>query len=129
MASADYLVGPVDLQTPSARPVAHDVRDDLDLRAVRCLLVLGEERHYGRAAERLHLSQPGLSRAIAALERSVGAPLVLRSSRPVGLTREGEVLAWHGRRLLAQQRAAFEQLAAVKNAVRSIEASSEPRAG
>ncbi|MGD0198426.1 MAG: LysR family transcriptional regulator [Solirubrobacteraceae bacterium] len=109
--------------------MAHDVRDDLDLRAVRCLLVLGEERHYGRAAERLHLSQPGLSRAIAALERSVGAPLVLRSSRPVGLTREGEVLAWHGRRLLAQQRAAFEQLAAVKNAVRSIEASSEPRAG
>lgn len=85
---------------------------DLDLRAVRCLLVLGEERHYGRSAERLHMSQPGLSRVIAALETRVGAALVARNSRPVRLTGQGEVLAWHGRRLLAQQQAAFEHLAA-----------------
>lgn len=85
---------------------------DLDLRAVRCLLVLSEERHYGHAAERLHMSQPGLSRTIAVLEARVGACLVLRSARPVRLTAEGEVLASHGRRLLAEQEEAFKHLAA-----------------
>ncbi|MGD0980090.1 MAG: LysR family transcriptional regulator [Solirubrobacteraceae bacterium] len=84
---------------------------DLDLRAVRCLLVLSEERHYGHAAERLHMSQPGLSRTIAVLEARVGACLVLRSARPVRLTPEGEVLASHGRRLLAEQEEAFKDLA------------------
>lgn len=85
---------------------------DLDLRAVRCLLVLSDERHYGRASERLHMSQPGLSRTIAVLEARVGVLLVARSARPVRLTAEGEVLVRHGRRLLAEQQAAFENLAA-----------------
>jgi DNA-binding transcriptional LysR family regulator len=85
---------------------------DLDLRALRCLLVLGEAGHYGRAAERLHMSQPGLSRAIAVLEGRVGACLVERDARPLRLSREGEVLAWHARRLLAEQQAAFQHLAA-----------------
>jgi DNA-binding transcriptional LysR family regulator len=89
---------------------------DLDLRAVRCLLVLSEERHYGRAAERLHISQPGLSRTIAVLEARVGACLVTRSARPVRLTEEGEILARHGSRLLAEQQKAFEHLAAVVSA-------------
>jgi DNA-binding transcriptional LysR family regulator len=85
---------------------------DLDLRAVRCLVVLGEEHHFQHAALRLRMSQPGLSRAIAALERRVGAELVVRSSRPVQLTAPGQVLAAHGRRLLAAQQVAFESLAA-----------------
>jgi DNA-binding transcriptional LysR family regulator len=85
---------------------------DLDLRAVRCLVVLGEEHHFQHAALRLRMSQPGLSRAITALERRVGADLVVRSSRPVRLTAPGEVLATHGRRLLAAQQVAFESLAA-----------------
>jgi hypothetical protein len=84
---------------------------DLDLRAIRCLLVLGDERHYGRAASRLNMSQPGLSRCIAVLERRVGLDLVVRSMRPVRLTAQGELLALHGRRLLDEQRAAFERLA------------------
>jgi DNA-binding transcriptional LysR family regulator len=74
--------------------------------------VLSEERHYGRAAERLHMSQPGLSRTIAVLEARVGASLVVRSARPVRLTRAGDVLVQHGLRLLAEQQAAFEDLAA-----------------
>jgi DNA-binding transcriptional LysR family regulator len=85
---------------------------DLDLWSIRCLLVLGDERHYGRAAARLHMSQPGLSRSIAVLERRVGLDLVVRSTRPVRLTLQGEILALYGRRLLAEQRVAFEHLAA-----------------
>jgi|GEM_PF-4668971 DNA-binding MarR family transcriptional regulator len=99
---------------------------DLDLRAVRCLLVLSEERHYGHAAERLHMSQPGLSRTIAVLEARVGACLVVRSARPVRLTKEGEVLAGHGRRLLAEQQAAFEDLAAVVAANGSLPVQPSP---
>lgn len=92
-------------------PAWREACSDLDLRAVRCLLVLGEEQHYGRAAVRVHMSQPGLSRAIAALERRVGTSLVIRSSRPVRLTEQGLILAVHGRRLLAEQRHAFRSLA------------------
>lgn len=86
---------------------------DLDLRAIRCLVVLGEERHYGRACARLHVSQPGLSRTISILERRVGTALVVRSTRPIRLTPAGDVLVRHGRRLLAEQGAAFDRLAAV----------------
>nr|WP_203217826.1 LysR family transcriptional regulator [Nocardia terpenica] len=42
---------------------------DLDLRLVRCFLVLAEHRHFGRAAEALHTTQPTLSRQIGRLER------------------------------------------------------------
>jgi hypothetical protein len=86
---------------------------DLDLRAIRCLVVLSEEQHYGRACERLHVSQPGLSRTISILEGRIGATLIERSMRPISLTPAGEVLVIHGRRLLAQQREAFDRLAAV----------------
>lgn len=86
---------------------------DLDLRAIRCLVVLSEEQHYGRACERLHVSQPGLSRTISILEGRIGATLIERSMRPIRLTPAGEVLVIHGRRLLAQQREAFDRLAAV----------------
>ncbi|MEV4259231.1 LysR family transcriptional regulator, partial [Spirillospora sp. NPDC049652] len=42
---------------------------DLDLRLVRCFTVLAEHRHFGRAAEALHLTQPSLSRQLRRLER------------------------------------------------------------
>jgi DNA-binding transcriptional LysR family regulator len=85
---------------------------DLDLRALRCFLAVAEERHYGRAAARMNMSQPGLSRAISALERRLGAELVVTDSRPVGLTAQGYVLAVHARRLLDAQQDAFADLAA-----------------
>jgi hypothetical protein len=83
---------------------------DLDLRAIRCFLVLADERHYERAAQRLHMSQPGLSRTITALESRVGAILFVRNERPLGLTTQGEILAVHGRRLLRAQQAAFDAM-------------------
>jgi DNA-binding transcriptional LysR family regulator len=85
---------------------------DLDLRSIRCLLVLADEGHYGRAALRLHMSQSGLSRAIVSLEQSVGARLLVRRSPPARLTAQGEILALHGRRMLLEQQIAFDALIA-----------------
>lgn len=62
------------------------------LTHLRCFVAVAEERHFGRAAARLHLTQPALSRTIARLERSLGAQLFERTSRTVNLSSAGEVL-------------------------------------
>lgn len=74
----------------------------LELRELRYFTVLCEELHFGRAAERLHISQSPLSQAIAQLERKLGTRLLERSSRHVQLTAAGSVLLQHGRRLLRE---------------------------
>jgi len=75
----------------------------VDLLAhLRTFVVVAEELHFGRAAARLHLSQPPLSRRIRALERRVDGPLFARTSRRVELTALG-------RRLLPDARALVEQ--------------------
>jgi DNA-binding transcriptional LysR family regulator len=65
----------------------------MDLIDLRCMLVVAEERCVTRAAARLYLSQPALSRRIRRLERSVGSTLLLRHSRSVSLTPAGAALA------------------------------------
>lgn len=72
----------------------------LDLRVLRYFVAVAEELHFGRAAARLHISQPSLSVQIRNLEHTVGAPLLVRSSRSVTLTGAGEVLLEESRRLL-----------------------------
>lgn len=62
-----------------------------ELRHIRAFIVLAEELHYRRAAERLFMTQPGLSRMIRRLEDEVGAQLFLRTTRSVMLTKAGEV--------------------------------------
>lgn len=74
----------------------------LDFRELRYFVVLCEELHFGRAAERLHISQSPLSQAIAQLERKLGTRLLDRSSRRVELTEAGKVLVHHARRLLSE---------------------------
>lgn len=74
----------------------------MELRELRYFTVLCEELHFGRAAERLHISQSPLSQAIAQLERKLGTRLLDRSSRHVQLTTAGNVLLQHGRRLLQE---------------------------
>jgi DNA-binding transcriptional LysR family regulator len=74
----------------------------VEFRELRYFVVLCEELHFGRAAERLHISQSPLSQAIAQLERKVGTRLLDRSSRHVQLTPAGEVLLEHARRLLRE---------------------------
>jgi DNA-binding transcriptional LysR family regulator len=74
---------------------------DLDLRKLRYFVTLADELHFGRAAQRLFIAQPVLSRQIRALEREVGVTLLDRTSRRVGLTPAGAQLHDDARNLLA----------------------------
>jgi len=64
----------------------------VELRDIEIFLTLAEELHFGRTAERLHISPPRVSQAIAKQERRIGAQLFLRTSRKVTLTPLGEQL-------------------------------------
>jgi DNA-binding transcriptional LysR family regulator len=75
----------------------------VDLTEIETFLALSEELHFGRTAERMRLSQSRVSQLIRALERRIGAPLFVRTSRRVALTPLGE----HTRRTLG---AAYEGL-------------------
>ncbi|MET9114718.1 LysR family transcriptional regulator [Streptomyces longwoodensis] len=74
----------------------------MELRTLRYFVAVAEELHYGRAARRLHMSQPPLSRAIRQLETELGATLLHRSAAGVTLTPAGAVLLEQARALLAQ---------------------------
>ncbi|HEX4522528.1 MAG TPA: LysR family transcriptional regulator [Casimicrobiaceae bacterium] len=73
----------------------------LDLRRLRYFVAVAESLHFGRAAARLHMSQPPLSRQIQQLEREIGAQLLRRSKRRVELTDAGAYLLDQARRMLA----------------------------
>jgi len=72
----------------------------VELRTLRYFVAVAEELHFGRAATRLHMSQPPLSRAIRKLEDDVGAPLFTRSPSGITLTPVGAVLLDEARDLL-----------------------------
>ncbi|WP_329288682.1 LysR family transcriptional regulator [Streptomyces pseudovenezuelae] len=72
----------------------------MELRTLRYFVAVAEELHFGRAATRLHMSQPPLSRAIKQLEADVGALLFVRSPAGVTLTPVGTVLLDEARALL-----------------------------
>ncbi|MFD8813543.1 LysR family transcriptional regulator [Streptomyces sp. NPDC059627] len=74
--------------------------DTLETRELRYFLAVAEELHFGRAAERLGMAQPPLSRAIQQLERRLGVSLLKRNRRGVRLTGAGEVLLHEGRAAL-----------------------------
>ncbi|WP_097231186.1 LysR family transcriptional regulator [Streptomyces zhaozhouensis] len=78
----------------------------LETRELRYFVAVAEELHFGRAAERLGMAQPPLSRAIQRLERRLGVRLLTRDRRGVALTGAGETLLHEGRAALAMTRAA-----------------------
>lgn len=82
----------------------------MELRQLRYYVAVAEELHFGRAAERLHISSPALSQQIIALERDVGAQLLLRDRRGVQLTAAGSSLLQDARQLLALAESARHRL-------------------
>ena len=74
----------------------------IDMRAWRQFVAVAEELHFGRAAQRLHITQPPLTQGIANLERHVGVLLFNRTKRSVQLTAAGAALLPHAQDVLAR---------------------------
>jgi LysR family hydrogen peroxide-inducible transcriptional activator len=81
----------------------------MDLQQIRYVLALHQERHFQRAAERTHVSQPTLSQQVKKLERELGVPLFERSSRRVRTTAAGEAFAAKARAALESLEGAWEE--------------------
>lgn len=81
------------------------------LAALRYLVALNEHRHFGRAAEACHITQPALSNALKALEEELGTPIVRRGRSYAGLTPEGERVLASAQRMLHEHALLKQDLA------------------
>lgn len=99
--TASVLIDRQQLLFRSGYALRWAMTQDLELRVLRYFVAVAEELHFGRAAARLHISQPSLSVQVRKLEQTLGAALLIRTSRHVELTAAGVVLLEESRRLLA----------------------------
>ncbi|WP_397476074.1 LysR family transcriptional regulator [Pusillimonas sp.] len=82
------------------------------IRQLVYLVALAREKHFGRAAEACHVSQPGLSTALRQLEEELEVPIILRTQRFKGFTPQGEIVLSFARRVLAESATMRQQLLA-----------------
>lgn len=87
----------------------------MELRHLRCFVAVAEELHFARAAERLHIEQSPLSRAIKELEEELGVVLFARTTRSTRLTHAGTLFLEHVRRVLAAIEQARDSVKAAAN--------------
>ncbi|SCW72968.1 DNA-binding transcriptional regulator, LysR family [Sphingobium faniae] len=92
----------------------------MDVRQLRYFLAVAAERNFSRAAERLHMAQPPLSRQIQQLEQEVGAVLFDRDSRPIALTHAGRLFYEHAVQVT-------RRLDEMQDAMRAFVTSNRPR--
>jgi DNA-binding transcriptional LysR family regulator len=92
---------------------------DVHGRDLRYFVTVADELHFTRAAERLFVSQPALSKQVRMLERQLGAPLFERDRQGVSLTMVGAALLPHARRMLAECDAAWEAAERAKSEQRA----------
>jgi DNA-binding transcriptional LysR family regulator len=85
-----------------------DINRVVELRHLRYFVAVAEERHFGRAAERLHIAQPPLSQQIRRFEAELGEPLLYRTTRSVELSPAGAALLERAREILAAFDAAID---------------------
>lgn len=91
----------------------------MELRHLRCFLAVAEELHFARAAERLHIEQSPLSRAIKELEEDLGAQLFVRTTRSTRLTRAGKLFLEHVPRVFTALQQARDSVKAAANGFHS----------
>ena len=82
----------------------------MELQQIRAFVAVAEELHFGRAAERLGMAQPPLSRTIRSLETELGASLFQRTTRSVSLSPAGQALLEPAKHMLTTQQAAVESV-------------------
>lgn len=87
----------------------------MELRHLRCFLAVAEELHFARAAERLHIEQSPLSRAIKELEEELGVMLFARTTRSTRLTRAGKLFLEHVPRVFTTLQQARDSVVAAAN--------------